>query len=70
MTAVTRYAVVLSLQIAAVLAASGLLLAYPILLPYVRRNHPAAMPGIHDVQHRPAPYHTCATQSDLPSTAP
>jgi hypothetical protein len=52
MAALTRYAVVLSLHIAAVLAAYGLPLAYPILLPYVRRNHPAAMPGIHDVQHR------------------
>jgi uncharacterized membrane protein len=49
---VTAYSVVLALHIIAVLAAFGLPLAYPLLLPYVRRRHPAAMPGVHDVQHR------------------
>jgi hypothetical protein len=52
MIAVTLYSFVLSLHIAAVLAAYGLPFAYPMLVPYVRRNHPAAMPGLHDVQHR------------------
>jgi hypothetical protein len=27
-------------------------MAYPMLLPYVRRKHPRTMPGLHDVQHR------------------
>lgn len=51
-TAVTTYGVVLALHVMAVLAAYGLPLAYPLLLPYVRRHHPRAMPGLHDVQHR------------------
>ncbi len=50
--ALTTYQVVLSLHIMAVLAAYGLPLAAPVLLPYVRRNHPRAMPGLHAAQHR------------------
>lgn len=49
---VSTYLAVMSLHIMAVVAAYGLPLAYPLLLPYVRRNHPRAMPGLHDVQHR------------------
>jgi len=45
------YSVVLALHVMAVMAAYGLPLAYPVLIPYVRRNHPLAMPGLHDVQH-------------------
>src|SRR5262249_56938258 len=41
----------LGLYTIAVLAAFGPPLDYPLLLPYVRRRHPAAMPGLHDVQH-------------------
>ena len=52
MVALTSYSVVLALHIMAVLFAYGLPLAYPLLLPYVRRRNPCAMPGIHDVQHR------------------
>ena len=48
----TSYSVVLALHIMAVVAAYGLPLAYPLLLPYVRRSHPRAMPGLHDVQYR------------------
>lgn len=51
-TAVTSYLVVEALHVMAVIAAYGLPLAYPLLLPYLRRNHPRAMPGVHDVQHR------------------
>jgi uncharacterized membrane protein len=51
-TAVTSYLVVEALHVMAVIAAYGLPLAYPLLLPYMRRNHPRAMPGVHDVQHR------------------
>ncbi len=50
--AVTSYLVVQSLHIMAVVAAYGLPMAYPMLLPYVRRNHPRSMPGVHDVQYR------------------
>lgn len=50
--ALTTYPVVLALHIIAVIAAFGLPLAYPLLMPYVRRHHPRAMPGLHDVQHR------------------
>src|SRR3954462_5514424 len=50
--AVTSYLTVQALHIMAVVAAYGLPMAYPMLLPYVRRRHPAAMPGLHDVQHR------------------
>src|SRR3954470_24723799 len=52
MLALTSYSVVLALHIMALLAAYGLPLAYPLLLPYVRRRNPRAMPGVHDVQHR------------------
>src|SRR3954468_20752031 len=52
MLALDSYGVVLALHIMAVLAAYGLPLAYPMLLPYVRRKNPRAMPAIHDVQHR------------------
>jgi hypothetical protein len=48
----SAYTVVLSFHIMAVLAAYGLPLAYPLLVPYLRRHHPRAMPGFHDVQHR------------------
>jgi uncharacterized membrane protein len=50
--AVTSYLVVQAVHIMAVVAAYGLPMAYPMLLPYVRRNHPRAMPGLHDVQFR------------------
>jgi uncharacterized membrane protein len=50
--AVTSYLVVQALHIMAVVAAYGLPMAYPLLLPYLRRKHPSAMPGVHDVQHR------------------
>lgn len=50
--AISSYLVVEALHVMAVLAAYGLPLAYPLLMPYVRRNHPRAMPGLHDVQLR------------------
>jgi hypothetical protein len=52
MLAVTTYGVVLALHIMAVLLAYGLPLAYPLMLPWLRRRHPRAMPGVHEVQHR------------------
>jgi hypothetical protein len=50
--AVTSYLVVQSLHVMAVVAAYGLPMAYPMLLPYLRRHHPRAMPGVHNVQYR------------------
>jgi hypothetical protein len=50
--AVTSYLVVQSLHVMSVVAAYGLPMAYPMLLPYLRRRHPRAMPGVHDVQYR------------------
>jgi uncharacterized membrane protein len=49
--AVTSYSAVKAFHIMAVVAAYGLPLAYPALIPYVRRRHPQAVPGVHDVQH-------------------
>src|SRR3954465_8630839 len=50
--AVSTYSVVKALHVIAVLSAYGLPLAYPLLLPYLRRNHPRAMPGVHDIQFK------------------
>ncbi|MCW2966270.1 MAG: hypothetical protein JWM71_42 [Solirubrobacteraceae bacterium] len=52
MLALDSYSVVKALHVIAVLSAYGLPLAYPMVLPYLRRRHPRAMPGVHDVQHR------------------
>jgi uncharacterized membrane protein len=49
---VSLYDVVKALHIMAVVAAYGLPLAYPLLIPYVRRNNPEALPGVHAVQYR------------------
>jgi|1186.fasta_scaffold51268_2 hypothetical protein len=49
--AVSSYLVVQAFHVMAVVAAYGLPMAYPLLLPYVRRRYPQAMPGVHDVQH-------------------
>ena len=51
MTAITTYTAIKALHIMAVIAAYGLPMAYPLLLPYLRRRHPRSMPGAHDVQH-------------------
>jgi hypothetical protein len=48
----STYSVVVALHIIAAFAAYGLPLAYPLLLPYLRRHHPAALPGVHAVQYR------------------
>jgi uncharacterized membrane protein len=50
--ALAGYDAIKAFHIMAVVAAYGLPLAYPLLLPYVRRRHPEAMAGVHDVQHR------------------
>jgi uncharacterized membrane protein len=50
--ALNAYSVALALHIMAVVAAFGLPLAYPVLVPYVRRAHPEALAGVHDTQLR------------------
>jgi hypothetical protein len=41
-----------ALHVTAAFAAYGLPFAYPLFIPYFRRHHPRALPGVHDVQHR------------------
>ena len=48
----SAYELFLAVHIVAVLVAYGLPLAYPLMLPWLRRHHPRAMPGVHAVQHR------------------
>lgn len=50
--AITLYLVVKALHVMAAVAAFGLPFAYPFLIPYLRRNHPRTLAGVHDVQHR------------------
>jgi hypothetical protein len=50
--AVTSYVVVQAVHVMAVVAAYGLPMAYPMLLPYLRRRHPRSMPGVHEIQYR------------------
>jgi uncharacterized membrane protein len=49
---VSTYTVVVALHIIAVVAAYGLPLSAPVLVPYVRRHHPAALAGLHAAQLR------------------
>ena len=48
----STYSVVVALHIIAAFAAYGLPAAYPLLLPYLRRHHPEALPGVHAIQYR------------------
>jgi len=50
--AVAFYDVALAVHIMAVVAAFGLPLAYPLMVPYARRHHPRAMPAVHDIQYK------------------
>jgi hypothetical protein len=52
LAAVSTYSVVVALHIIAAFVAYGLPLAYPLLLPYLRCHHPAALPGVHAIQYR------------------
>ncbi len=47
---ITSYQVVVAIHVMAAVAAFGVVFAYPILLTWVRRRHPAAMPALHDAQ--------------------
>jgi uncharacterized membrane protein len=52
MLAITFYSVVLSVHIMAVVVAFGFSFAYPVFMPWARRNHPQAMPVIHQMSDR------------------
>jgi hypothetical protein len=49
---VSTYSVVVAAHIIAAFAAYGLPAAYPLVLPYLRRHHPEALPGVHAIQYR------------------
>jgi|HigsolmetaAR201D_1030396.scaffolds.fasta_scaffold01171_6 small-conductance mechanosensitive channel len=46
------YDVITSVHVMGVVVAFGALFAYPALVPWVRRNHPRAMPAVHRAQLR------------------
>lgn len=48
--AVSSYQALVAVHVMAVLLAFGLPLALPLLLPWLRRHHPASMPAVHDAQ--------------------
>jgi uncharacterized membrane protein len=52
MLAIEFYNVVLAIHIMAVVVAFGVIFAYPVLVPWLRRTHPEAMPGFHAAQER------------------
>jgi uncharacterized membrane protein len=52
MLAVEFYNVVLALHILGVVFAFGIVLAYPVIVPWVRRARPSAMPVVHLLQAR------------------
>src|SRR3954451_1327245 len=52
MLAITFYSVVLSVHIMAVVVVFGVSFDYPVFMPWARRNHPQAMPVIHQMSDR------------------
>ena len=52
MLAVEFYNVVLALHILGVVFAFGIVLAYPVLVPWARKAQPSAMPVVHLLQAR------------------
>jgi hypothetical protein len=53
MTATVTFTLVIkALHVMAAFGAYGLPLAYPLLIPYLRRRHPSTLPGVHDAQHK------------------
>lgn len=52
MLAVLFYDVVLAVHVAAIVLAFGVTFAYPILFPFLGRNHPQALGPMHDAQER------------------
>jgi uncharacterized membrane protein len=56
MLALTFFDVVLSLHVMAVVIAFGTTFAYPAFMPWARKNHPTAMPVIHELSDRLGKY--------------
>lgn len=52
MLAVTGYSVVLSVHVMAVVLAFGVTFAYPIMGPFVAKNHPGSLRALHELQER------------------
>jgi uncharacterized membrane protein len=52
LASITLYGVVLAVHIVAVVVAFGTMFAYPAFIPWARKNHPDAMPVIHEVAGR------------------
>ena len=52
MLALRFYDVVLSLHVAAIVVAFGVVFTYPLVLPWLRRHHPGAMVVAHETQAR------------------
>jgi uncharacterized membrane protein len=52
MLAMDFTSVVIAIHVMAVVAGLGVTFAYPILMPWLRRNHPRAMPAVHAAQDR------------------
>jgi uncharacterized membrane protein len=49
---ITFYGVVLAVHIMAVVVAFGTMFAYPAFIPWARKNHPHAMPVVHELSGR------------------
>ena len=52
MVALRFYDVILSVHVMAVVVAFGVVFAYPVVLPWLRRHHPGSMVVAHEVQGR------------------
>jgi uncharacterized membrane protein len=52
LASITFYGVVLAVHIIGVVVAFGSFFAYPAFLPWARKNHPQAMPVIHELSAR------------------
>jgi uncharacterized membrane protein len=52
LASITFYGVVLAVHIMGVVIAFGTLFAYPAFMPWARKNHPEAMPVIHELSAR------------------
>ncbi|MCW3021983.1 MAG: hypothetical protein JWR30_1305 [Conexibacter sp.] len=52
MLALAFYDVVVAIHVMAVVATFGVIFAYPIFVPWLRRTHPEAMPAVHHAQDR------------------
>ena len=52
MLAITGYSVVLSVHVMAIVLAFGVTFAYPIIGPFIGKNHPGSLRAIHEMQER------------------